>query len=79
MSASHHYHFDIAMSCSGCSGAVERVLKRTDGLKEYKVDLESLSADVYTDDVSYEAVLEKIKKTGKEVKGAVKDGEVAAI
>lgn len=30
--AAHHYHFDIAMSCSGCSGAVDRVLKKTDGM-----------------------------------------------
>ena len=28
----HHYKFDITMTCSGCSGAVERVLKKTEGL-----------------------------------------------
>jgi copper chaperone len=27
----HNYHFDIAMSCGGCSGAIERVLKKMDG------------------------------------------------
>lgn len=27
----HHYHFDITMTCGGCSGAVERVLKKTEG------------------------------------------------
>ncbi len=27
----HHYKFNIAMSCGGCSGAVERVLKKLDG------------------------------------------------
>lgn len=27
----HTYKFDIAMSCGGCSGAVERVLKKLDG------------------------------------------------
>jgi copper chaperone len=27
----HNYKFNVAMSCSGCSGAVERVLKRLDG------------------------------------------------
>ena len=30
--AAHHYKFDITMTCSGCSGAVERVLKKTEGL-----------------------------------------------
>ena len=29
--AAHHYKFDITMTCSGCSGAVERVLKKTEG------------------------------------------------
>jgi len=28
----HHYHFNITMTCTGCSGAIDRVLKRTDGL-----------------------------------------------
>ncbi|KAG8527900.1 uncharacterized protein KY384_006816 [Bacidia gigantensis] len=79
MTAAHHYHFNIAMSCGGCSGAVERVLKKTEGLADYKVDLATQTADVYTDDVSYETVLEKIKKTGKEVKGAEKDGAKAEI
>jgi copper chaperone len=27
----HNYKFNVAMSCGGCSGAVERVLKRLDG------------------------------------------------
>jgi len=30
-SAPHHYKFNITMTCSGCSGAVERVLKKTEG------------------------------------------------
>lgn len=28
----HTYKFNIAMSCGGCSGAVDRVLKKLDGL-----------------------------------------------
>lgn len=31
-SAAHHYKFDITMTCSGCSGAVDRVLKKTEGM-----------------------------------------------
>jgi len=27
----HTYKFNVAMSCGGCSGAVERVLKKLDG------------------------------------------------
>jgi copper chaperone len=29
--AEHTYKFDIKMTCGGCSGAVERVLKRLEG------------------------------------------------
>lgn len=29
--AEHKYVFNVAMSCGGCSGAVERVLKKLDG------------------------------------------------
>jgi copper chaperone len=27
----HTYKFNVAMSCGGCSGAIERVLKKLDG------------------------------------------------
>jgi copper chaperone CopZ len=27
----HTYKFNVSMSCGGCSGAVDRVLKRLDG------------------------------------------------
>ena len=29
--AEHNYNFNITMTCGGCSGAVERVLKKLDG------------------------------------------------
>lgn len=29
--AEHKYKFNVSMSCGGCSGAVERVLKKLDG------------------------------------------------
>ncbi|KAJ4378278.1 Cytosolic copper metallochaperone [Didymella sp. IMI 355093] len=71
----HNYKFNIAMSCGGCSGAVERVLKKLDGVKSYNVSLETQSADIVTEDsLSYETVLEKIKKTGKTVKSGEADG-----
>jgi copper chaperone len=28
----HNYKFNISMNCGGCSGAVERVLKKLDGM-----------------------------------------------
>jgi len=49
------------------------------GLSTYKVDLDSQSADVYTESVPFETVLEKIKKTGKTVKGAEADGEAMTV
>ncbi|KAF9693835.1 hypothetical protein EKO04_008454 [Ascochyta lentis] len=71
----HNYKFNIAMSCGGCSGAVERVLKKLEGVKSYDVSLETQSANIVTEDsLSYETVLEKIKKTGKTVKSGEADG-----
>ncbi|KAI4160913.1 MAG: hypothetical protein LQ342_005339 [Letrouitia transgressa] len=68
------------MSCGGCSGAVDRVLKRIPGIESYTVSLETQTADVYAgEDVSYETVLEKIKKTGKTVVGAERDGVAAPV
>lgn len=29
--AEHNYRFNVTMTCSGCSGAVERVLKKMEG------------------------------------------------
>lgn len=31
LSKQYHYEYDIAMSCGGCSGAIDRVLKRLQG------------------------------------------------
>ncbi|KAF8843638.1 copper chaperone, partial [Paxillus ammoniavirescens] len=53
------------MSCAGCSGAVGRALDKVDGIT-YEVSLQNQQVKV-TGDVPYETVLEKIKKTGKEV------------
>ena len=46
------------------------------GLKSFEVSLPDQTADVYTQDdaVSYETVLEKIKKTGKAVSRGERDG-----
>ncbi|KAJ5808915.1 hypothetical protein N7474_010184 [Penicillium riverlandense] len=76
----HTYKFNVTMTCGGCSGAVERVLKKLDGVKEFDVSLESQTATVNTGpDVSYETVLEKIKKTGKTVNSGEADGQEMAV
>ncbi|BCS25600.1 copper metallochaperone ATX1 [Aspergillus puulaauensis] len=72
----HQYKFNVSMSCGGCSGAVERVLKKLDGVKSFDVSLDSQTASVVTDDtVPYETVLTTIKKTGKTVNTGEADGQ----
>ncbi|SLM40406.1 iron copper transporter [Lasallia pustulata] len=78
--AEHHYKFNITMTCGGCSGAVERVLKKLDGVKSYDVSLDKQTADVVTEEsVGYDTVLEKIKKTGKTVISGTADGETMGV
>lgn len=31
MAETHTYEFNVTMTCGGCSGAVDRVLKKLDG------------------------------------------------
>lgn len=113
------------MSCGGCSGAVERVLKKLDGkfysayhqaiaplprivldlriyniltqlqildlifwvltffpsgVKSFDVKLDSQTADVVAEQsLSYDTVLETIKKTGKAVNSGESDGQPMAV
>lgn len=78
------------MSCKGCSGAVERALKKAEtegvsndwcmsakmliglgreglGVNSYEVNLENQSVLV-KGSIPYDTLLERIKKTGKEVR-----------
>ncbi|TKA22184.1 hypothetical protein B0A50_08350 [Salinomyces thailandicus] len=73
--AEHNYKFNVTMTCGGCSGAIERVLKKMEGVKDFDVSLDSQTATVKTEDtIDYTAVLEKIKKTGKKVNSGEADG-----
>ncbi|KAG7661626.1 ATX1 [[Candida] subhashii] len=64
----HKYHFNVAMSCSGCSGAVQRVLAKLDGVKDTNISLESQTVDVTTEDsLDYDTVYNTISKTGKKI------------
>jgi len=62
--ASQVYEFDVAMTCEGCSGAVERVLGKKAGIENIKIDLPAKKVYV-TSTLSSEEVLGYIKKTGK--------------
>ncbi|KAJ5086311.1 metal homeostasis factor ATX1 [Penicillium alfredii] len=76
----HQYKFNVSMSCGGCSGAVERVLKRLEGVKSFDVNLESQTATVTTEpSVSYDTVLTTIKKTGKTVNTGEANGQAMGV
>ncbi|KAJ5880568.1 Metal homeostasis factor ATX1 [Penicillium subrubescens] len=76
----HQYKFNVSMSCGGCSGAVERILKRLDGVKAFDVSLETQTANITTEPtVSYDTVLAAIKKTGKTVNSGEADGQTMAV
>ncbi|KAK3344318.1 hypothetical protein B0T25DRAFT_556705 [Lasiosphaeria hispida] len=73
--AEHTYKFNVSMSCGGCSGAVDRVLKKLDGVKSYEVSLENQTATVVANDgLAYDKVLKTIAKTGKKVNSGEADG-----
>lgn len=68
MSQQNHYRFHVVMSCSGCSNAVNKALSRlAPDVSKTDISLEDQTVDVFTT-LPYETILEKIKKTGKEVK-----------
>lgn len=56
----------VAMMCTGCSGAVERVLGKMEGVQSFDVNLETQKVTV-VGTVTHEEVVEKIAKTGKAV------------
>ncbi len=70
----------VEMACSGCSGAVERALKRVDGVEQVEIDLAVrlitvafFSPPIKTQSVKVTAstdkskIIEAIKKTGKKI------------
>ncbi|KAF7264913.1 hypothetical protein GWI33_021929 [Rhynchophorus ferrugineus] len=61
------HEFKVAMTCEGCSGAVERVLgKHKDKIENVDISLADQKVKVKTILPATE-VLELIKKTGKDV------------
>ena len=54
------------MACHGCSGAVERALKKVEGVSAVETNLTTQTVHV-TGTASKETVLQAITKTGKKV------------
>jgi copper chaperone len=62
------YKFNVEMACSGCSGAVERALKKNPNVTSVQADLGTQTVTVKASDaLSYDAVFDIIKATGKKV------------
>ncbi|TPX60864.1 hypothetical protein SpCBS45565_g07386 [Spizellomyces sp. 'palustris'] len=60
------YKFKVGMTCSGCSGAVDRILKKTQGVSSYDISLENQTV-VVKSTLSQNEVFDVIKKSGKPV------------
>ncbi|KIM58911.1 hypothetical protein SCLCIDRAFT_1218263 [Scleroderma citrinum Foug A] len=65
------YKFNVKMTCGGCSGAVTRALDKfkreePEKIDSFDVDLDKQLVTV-TAKADYGTVLERIKKTGKQV------------
>lgn len=54
----------VVMTCGGCVGAVERALKKAEGVQSYNVNLEKQKVTV-VGTVDPQTILEKVSKTGK--------------
>ncbi|KAA1099399.1 Cytosolic copper metallochaperone [Puccinia graminis f. sp. tritici] len=62
------YKFNVAMTCSGCSGAVERALKKQEGVSKIDISLETQTVLVHAHPpATFDIVREKIAKTGKTI------------
>jgi copper chaperone len=63
------YNYTVKMTCGGCSGAIERVLKKNiEAPNGYTVSLPTQRVVVYGPSLPpFETITEKIAKTGKEI------------
>ncbi|KAG0328530.1 Cytosolic copper metallochaperone [Podila horticola] len=57
--------YNVTMTCSGCSGAVTRVLTKLQGVDSFDVSLETQKVTVESATLSMEEILAVIRKTGK--------------
>ncbi|KAJ3190741.1 Cytosolic copper metallochaperone [Irineochytrium annulatum] len=61
------YKFKVGMTCGGCTGAVQRILSKTDGVESFDISLETQTVVVQSSKLSKEDVEAVIKKSGKTV------------
>jgi len=63
-----HFEFNVKMTCTGCSGAIERALKKNtaNGVAGFNVSLPDQLVKVWGT-IAYDDLLAIIKKTGKQV------------
>jgi len=54
----------VAMPCDGCKGAVERVLKRTQGVESFDIDMNEQKV-VVQGQLDPAQLVEVVSKTGK--------------
>ncbi|XP_066446532.1 copper transport protein ATOX1 isoform X1 [Eleutherodactylus coqui] len=59
--------FFVDMTCEGCSGAVNRVLSRLEGV-QYEIDLPNKKVVIQSENHTADQLLETLKKTGKEAR-----------
>ncbi|ORX62498.1 hypothetical protein K493DRAFT_250330, partial [Basidiobolus meristosporus CBS 931.73] len=62
----HTYKFQVGMTCSGCTGAVNRVLTKLNGVTKVEISLEQQLV-VVEGTASQEEIMNIITKTGKTV------------
>ncbi|CCF58035.1 hypothetical protein KAFR_0D03870 [Kazachstania africana CBS 2517] len=70
------YHFNVVMTCSGCSDAIHRSLSKLGPeVTDIDISLENQYVEVFTT-LPYEFILDRIERTGKEVlSGGLKTSE----
>ncbi|KAF9207940.1 Cytosolic copper metallochaperone [Podila verticillata] len=64
------YTYDVTMTCSGCSGAVTRVLTKLQGVDKFEVLLDAQKVTVESATLTEAEILAVIQKTGKAAKVA---------
>jgi copper chaperone len=68
------YKFKVAMTCGGiqflltqgCSGAVQRILTKAQGVDKFDINLEERTVTVESASLSQDDVMQIIKKSGKD-------------
>ncbi|GJN90655.1 hypothetical protein Rhopal_003667-T1 [Rhodotorula paludigena] len=65
------YKFNVKMTCSGCSGAIDRVLTKAPEVSSHDISLDKQEVLVKTS-LSYDEIHAKIAKTGKQILSGAK-------